>query len=291
MNRAEQIEELVNTHGYDAEQLKDLSDEELAAEHRIAVESDFSVETTADDELVFDDVTDSTVATNDQIVPPLNTDPAWNDYVMTMFVEEELQEGKPTVDGLRRVAELILGEIAASTTHVVQSPNPENGWTAVAVHTIELYDEDIRRRGKVYTGSADSNLENTEPPYNKYTTAIAETRAEARALRRLLRLRTVSAEEVSNAMYTGTPAVVKEEPINDQQLNVIDILANNTRGKNVDAVALAISLLPSYSSIRKLTHDDGITLITELNKYQRNEKGYESVPANLLGYKDDWRNR
>ena len=288
-SRGLMISELVETHGYDSEQLNQLSDEDLASELDIAKETGFVMDNSDSfEDIEIEESIDDTVATNDQIVPPLPTDPAWNDYVMAQFVPEELQDGNPTVDGLRRVVELLVGEVSASVTTITQVPNPNNGWTATATHNINIRDTD--GNGRCYSGSADAHPDNTEHPYSKYPTAIAETRAEARALRRVLRLRTIAAEEVASVI-NGTPTSTKIESINDQQLNVIDILANNTRGKNIDVVALAKSILPSYNSIRKLSHDDGITLLTDLNKYQRGEKGFESVPDTLLGYKEDWRNK
>ncbi len=284
------ISELVESHGYEAETLNKLSDDDLAAEFEIAneivKESDFVVD---DNDFIFEDTTEEGVATNDQIIPPIPTDPAWNDYVMSQFVAEELQDGKPTVDGLRRLVELLIGNIEVSSTHINQSPSPENGWTATATHEIGVKTSD---GFKSYSGSADSNPDNTDHPYSKYPTAIAETRAEARALRKLLRLRNASAEELSVvAGSTAAPSDTKQVAINDQQLNVIDILANSTRGKNIDVIALAKSLVPNYNSVRKLTHDNGISILTELNKYQRGEAGCESVPDSLLGYKADWRDK
>lgn len=289
-SRGLMISELVENHGYDAEQLNQLSDEDLSAELNIVEESGFMVDDSSDFE--FEDSSNDTEATNDQIIPPAPTDPAWNDYVLSHLALDELQDGKPTVDGLRRLVELLIGDIEASTTTIKQSPSPENGWTATAVHHITVLIAGSNTH-KCYSGAADSNPDNTDHPYNKYPTAIAETRAEARALRKLLRLRTASAEEVSVvAGSTGNTApVAKVEGISDTQLNVIDMLSNTTRGKNVNIESLAISLFPSYNKIRNLTQDEGIELISALNKYQRGEKGYEAVPDSLSGYKEDWRNK
>ena len=45
---------------------------------------------------------------------PSMTDPKWNDYVMSMFTEKEMYNGNPLVNGLRRVAEVVLGPIVYS---------------------------------------------------------------------------------------------------------------------------------------------------------------------------------
>ena len=45
---------------------------------------------------------------------PSVTSPEWNDYVLSLFEENELYDGRPLCAGLRRVAELLLGEIVSS---------------------------------------------------------------------------------------------------------------------------------------------------------------------------------
>ena len=45
---------------------------------------------------------------------PAMTDPEWNDYVMSMFTDKEMYNGNPLVNGLRRVAEVVLGPIVYS---------------------------------------------------------------------------------------------------------------------------------------------------------------------------------
>ena len=42
---------------------------------------------------------------------PSMTSPEWNEYVLSLFEENELIDGNPLVAGLRRVAEVVLGPI------------------------------------------------------------------------------------------------------------------------------------------------------------------------------------
>src|SRR5689334_6604577 len=46
----------------------------------------------------------------------------WHDYVMKQFMPDELFEGNPTVDGLRRVTEALIGKIVESVSHVITPP-------------------------------------------------------------------------------------------------------------------------------------------------------------------------
>lgn len=293
LSKEAMIEELVQVHGYTSDSFEGMDDKAVLEIYESVHAEEQGVDNS---EFEFEEMSDptDTVATNEQVVPPLPTSPEWNDYVLGHLVPEEQQDGKPNVDGLRRLVELLVGPILVSTSNVLQVPSPANGWTATVVHTIEMGGRHSGDDLRVYSGSADANADNTDAPYSKYPTAIAETRAEARALRRILRLRGASAEEVSAVASKGVVNKDKEEPvgpINDNQLAVIDMLSNTTRGMNINVGALAKSLFPKYNSVKRLTSEQGIQLISELNKYQRaSEPGYVSVPVDLINYEEDWRN-
>lgn len=138
---------------------------------------------------------------------PTYTDPDWSDYVMSYFRDEDLADGKsPTCAALRRVAEKLLGEIVFSGAVDVQATNSVDkiGRATVVyeikiawVRDLPLYvnpqNDEIPLR--TYRGVADSWINNTDKPYVLYPAAIAETRAEARALRKALRISNVIAAE------------------------------------------------------------------------------------------------
>jgi hypothetical protein len=46
--------------------------------------------------------------------------PEWNDYVLQFFTEKELIDGNPLTAGLRRVSEILIGEIISSKPVEVQ---------------------------------------------------------------------------------------------------------------------------------------------------------------------------
>ena len=132
----------------------------------------------------------------EDLLPPNIFEPSWSDYVLSKFESDEMVDGNPTVDGLRRVTELVMGGITASTTEVIQVPTKENKGRATAIHTVSVIMPDGISR--TVSGSGDAWYKNTDMPYSKFPVAMAETRAEGRALRRLLQLRkVVSAEELS----------------------------------------------------------------------------------------------
>ena len=77
--------------------------------------------------------------------------------------------------------------------------NPENEKRATVVHTLSyvMNDEEMEDglRTRFVTGSADVYWGNCDKIYRNHPVAVAETRAEGRALRRALKLRKVVAAE------------------------------------------------------------------------------------------------
>ena len=54
---------------------------------------------------------------------PSITSPEWNDYILELFADNELFDGRPTCAGLRRVSELVLGQIVSSKPTQVFPPS------------------------------------------------------------------------------------------------------------------------------------------------------------------------
>jgi len=127
---------------------------------------------------------------NDSMIDP--TSPEWNDHVLSYFEKSELYEGRPLTAGLRRVAELLLGRIVSSRPTQVFAPVSGNEIGRATV-VWELVFAD----GSLFSDVADCWEGNTDDAFCVFNTATAATRAEGRALRKALRLKTVSAEEMT----------------------------------------------------------------------------------------------
>ena len=223
---------------------------------------------------------------DEEIIPPSISDPEWRDYVLSKFEYDELDDGNPTVDGLRRITELLLGQVNSSSTEIVQVPTKENEGRATAIHTVSV----IMPNGDMRTvsGSGDAWHKNTDMPYSKFPVAMAETRAEGRALRRLLQLKkVVAAEELSQNATEETEDDYKTY-VNDNQINFIDIMCKSAgRGLDINVESLVKTSYPHYTGIRELTHSQATKLIQELSHYQQN---METIPDSIKGYNADWRN-
>lgn len=125
---------------------------------------------------------------------PNPTDVEWDSWVTSLFdADEELIDGRPVVAGLRRVAELVLGRVVVSGPIDVQTTNDPNGPGRATV-TYQVVFED----GTTYADVADCWHGNTDDAFCGFTVAMASTRAEARALRKALKLKGASAEEMTS---------------------------------------------------------------------------------------------
>lgn len=216
---------------------------------------------------------------------PLTTDPEWSDYVISRLTENELFEGAPKVSGLRRVTELLFGEIVQSETKVIQAPSPDNERRATVVHRVTLApdDEGIVR---VSEGAADVYSGNSDRVYGNHPVALAETRAEGRALRRLLRLgsHVVTAEEKikpSEKLDDFLPPDASK--ISDVQLMGMDLVAKRI---NLNLRKVLDKEYPNVNNITELSNDDGIKVLNILSSYQST-----GVPDDLKGYDSDWRSK
>jgi hypothetical protein len=215
--------------------------------------------------------------------------PNWTNWVLSQLRSDEIFNGSPTVDGLRRITEEFIGIIVRSTSVVDQVPCPENQHRATVTHTVEIIphtasvlDANGETVRLVFSGSADVYLNNTEFPYNSYPVGTADTRAEARALRRLLRLRAIAAEEVSQLVTPEDSS--GEEKINPQQINFVNILAERVN-VNVEKVAKFLIERP-LKTINELSQSEAQKLNQTLSEYQQDKT---KIPENLIGYDNLWK--
>src|SRR5206468_2886867 len=130
------------------------------------------------------------------VAEPRIDEPSWTDFVLAKLTPEEFRDGNPKVDGLRRVASELLGDIIENSSEVLQAPTAANGFFAtVRARVVILWKKDCYGDPgpRVFTGLADVYPGNTEPAFGRFPSSVAETRAEGRALRKALQLRRVVA--------------------------------------------------------------------------------------------------
>ena len=216
-------------------------------------------------------------------VQPKFTDPTWSDWVQAQLASDELIDGAPKTDGLRRLVEKYIGDIVEMDSVIVQPPNPTNHERAVVSVTITINCQDERQLR--FSGSADACTRNSDPPYNMYPTAIAETRAYGRAFRNALRIRNAVAEELSNNASYAAENVDSDMKISSPQINGI---SNLCKMLDIGVEKFVNGGEIKYKNIKEVPLNKATLMMRTLNQYQNGER--ESVPDTFKGFDKDWRN-
>lgn len=220
---------------------------------------------------------------------PSMLSPEWHDYAMGLFHESEILDGHPLVAGLRRVAEVVLGPIVFSgPTQVFPVQREDHHGRATVVFTVEF------ANGMRYSEVADSWEGNTDDMFCAFAVAIASTRAEARTLRKALKMKGVAAEEltkkdtakivrdISNTKSTSDGDYDDQSRMSDAQYNFIDVKCKQL---NIDGDKLFKQFkVDNNKKVSKKTASD---IIDALNDYQRDKS---LISKDLTGYKQEWRN-
>lgn len=225
--------------------------------------------------------------TNSTKIPTIH-DLEWTDYVLSRLSEDEKINGNPTTDGLRRIFEDVLNcTIIGAHSHVIQSPNPDNEKRATVEFSLEfiINDPSVPDNSKFRSvmGSADVYWGNCDKVYRNHPVAVAETRAEGRALRRGLRLRKVVAAEEIAKDIEDHPDGDSVSKISNNQLNFMDVL-----GKRLDVNLKKLLLSKGFKdeNVYNITHVDAIDLIKNLSSYQQDSS---IISEDIKGYDANWK--
>jgi len=177
---------------------------------------------------------------------------------MTKLVDGDIVEkdGKKTVflRALQKLAqEAGLKESQVSLNNIV---SPDGTRLLVqAVYTATFED------GSKWVGCGDAHKNNTCDPFSNYLTAVAESRAEARCLRKALGIQILAAEEIGDA---AVDMLAKADP---QQVRVITELLSDKKADLFKVVAQALSedRADRIAGAADLTHREAIKVIEYLN--------------------------
>lgn len=230
--------------------------------------------------------TESTEITHKTVPSP--NDLEWTDYVLDLLSDDEKIAGNPTTDGLRRIFEIALDcVITDSSSNVVQSPSPENEKRATVIHSLTFV---LNREGgtdnhlniRSVSGAADVYWGNCDKIYRNHPVAVAETRAEGRALRRALKLRKVVAAEELAKDIEDHPDHDTVTKITNNQLNFMDVLAKRM---NISIEKLLNKLAISRENVYNISYSDAVDIIKNLTEYQQQN----NVSEDILGYESNWK--
>lgn len=226
----------------------------------------------------------------EQIKP---TDPGWQDYVLSHLEPDEVTNGNPTTDGLRRIAPIVLGHGVQGTAHVVQAPNKNNGMVATVEYTVSIPQMNgIIYNQALYTDCADASPENCNPPFSLHPTAMASTRAEGRALRKLLKLK-----KIATAEELDTPRDTKQENgdplfMNYSQFSVLNTLfkQNNLNGLKYINKYTEKYHSNKFSMVGQIPYTIAKELIQHVQKWSRgkNPEDLPMPPEDVQGYDESF---
>lgn len=235
---------------------------------------------------------DPDVEQNNPEEEPHTASPLWHDFVMKHFeADEKDSEGSPYVAGLRRVSALLIGPILSSKATVVASPSimADNRLTpAVVEYVVRFLSIRLAAQHNIetpleveYGDCADVYYANTDPEFARFATAVASTRAEARALRKALGLKRCAAEE-----KTLVPVEQFDNPngnIKDSQINFIDM---NAQRANIDVLKFISMGKKKYNSIDDVSYDTAAKMCETISSYITDPK---KIPDGIKGYVSEWR--
>ena len=286
-------EELVSLGVEDEELLsqskKPLVELLLKAKEYREQEDDGTLTFDSEEENILSAVDSEALSQESELVRPAFNSEKWSEWVMSKFTDDELENGAPTCDGLRRVAEDILGPIEKVEVIKNDTPNVNNRGNATVVVGVTInpvhLDGHPRYGYSIYVEDlADANRLNTPEEIFKHPSATAGTRAESRVYRKMLRLRKIlAAEELasneSNLEEDWSPST----PITDQQITVIDMLCKRTNMNVLDFINCGDL---KYVCIEQVSEHSAQKMLQYLNSIQRKNS---DRPDDINYYDENWK--
>jgi len=209
----------------------------------------------------------------------------WHPFVMSLLDSTELNEGFPKADGLRRVGELLLGDIIDSKPLEVIPVNGNGAGRATVSYSVTFswWDGTVR----TYADAADCFEGNINEEFIVFSLATAVTRAEGRALRKALKLKVCTAEEISDKVKVRPKT--RSSGGNDTSVTEPQIKFMNAKCKalNINVMELLNSGDERFEKVEQVAKKKCSEFITLLGEFG---SGAKEIPETLLNYEESWRN-
>lgn len=248
-------------------------EEGLTVLSTIEENDDVGIAVEQDTKDVIDDFSDPLAAR--EIEPPTPSDPGWTQYVLGKFLEDEVDGQNPRVEGLRRVAGELVGELIEEGCDLLAAPTQDNRFRACAkAWGVFLTPEGREKR---FEALADAHSENCFEDYATYLVAMADTRAKGRMYRNALCLRrVVAAEEVSKTVATAAD-IQKGGSIHTSQISMIRLISDRHCFKIsevLDQLGIKYELNDQTGDVnlQSLSYEDALAAATEMRK-MKEQKG------------------
>ena len=200
--------------------------------------------------------------------------PEWSDYVMGLFQQDELIAGYPKINGLRRVANYLLGDIVESTPTNVVVVGGAGEKTVVVTYRLAIewnLDYPVgfgnmvpNKQVRVFGGVADCNESNSG--FGKHASAVADSKAEGRALRKALCINVIAAEELMAGEDTEISGIPKMTSAITPALRTVIKSKCKALNLNLDDLIKEAKITNSADN---LSMQDGQSLFEVINKHQQ----------------------
>ncbi|KKL97902.1 hypothetical protein LCGC14_1829780 [marine sediment metagenome] len=202
---------------------------------------------------------------------PERSSKEWTQYVLGKFLDDELEGENPRVDGLRRVAQEVIGTIVEEGCDLVACPTVENGMRACVKAWVVFENE---QRFESLADASPTNITGEE--YAMYLTAMADTRAKGRCFRNALGLkRVVAAEELSNRIGLGVDGNT-EGAIHTGQITAIHLVADRIKvsvPKLLEDMKIECTTLDNGSlNLKTLKHEEAVSILQKLQELSASGK-------------------
>lgn len=177
------------------------------------------------------------------------------DYFGELTDKEKHSGEYPLLKGLQRLAHTNRGGIKGVHTAIIATPSADNKLAAVE---FQVHFND----GTVFSGAADATDKAHKAPYNLHLVAVAEAKAESRALRRAFNISKVAFEEIGSASEVVGDA--DNTPITDIQVQGIASIAKRKNLTKKDVLELVGR--GELNDIKELTGAEGREAMKLVNK-------------------------
>lgn len=179
----------------------------------------------------------------------------------------------PYLRGLQRIAHSNRGGVKEILSHIVKAPSVDSDGEdtpdCIAAVTVTYVFKD----GTSFAGSADASYKAVEHPVNLHLTAVADSKAEARAIRRAFAISKVSKEEIGDAQFIEYQEdSVDDKPISDQQIQGIKRVAKRKELGQADVIQLLKLKDPraaEVNDINDLNRAEAAKAMRLINKYKQ----------------------
>jgi hypothetical protein len=221
----------------------------------------------------------------DESTPAFGSD-GWNDFLLRQFTDDELHDGNPTCDGCRRLVEQHVGTLGNRGVCEYTSANSSNRWAATVMYVVNVSVTNPThpnyQRNLAITEIADAGPHNTDSPYCNHPAATAATMAESRCYRKLLGLKSITAEE-NTERAQEFDRWEPDEVIEDSQIKTLDLMCKRL---DIEVMAFINSGRSEYDNITVVPRGTAAKMLRELNKIQR---GTKEKAKSLPKYNPTWR--